>query len=59
MTSWAIAVAGLGDERPLPIRVQEDDLDLAPVAGVDQSRRVHDRDAGSGGKPERGCTKPA
>src|SRR3989304_4332467 len=35
----------LGDERLAPIGVQEDDTDLASVAGVDQARGVHDRDA--------------
>src|SRR5581483_10081334 len=38
------AHAGLDDERLARIRVQEDDLQLAAVAGVDEPGRVDDRD---------------
>ena len=35
----------LDDERLLAVGVEEHDLELAAIAGVDEARRVHDRDA--------------
>ena len=43
----------------LAVRVQQDDRQLAPVAGVDEPGRVHDRDPVARGEAERGWTKPA
>ena len=41
----------LDDERLVAIGVEQHDLELAAVAGVDEARRVHDRDAVLGGEP--------
>ena len=40
----------IDDERRLAIGVEQDHLELAAVAGVDQTRRVDDRDAVAVGK---------
>ena len=41
------------------VGVQQDDLHLAAVAGVDEAGRVHDRDPVLAARPDRGWTKPA
>ena len=59
-TSCAIRSPGSATKVSRPVGVQEHDAHLAAVAGVDEARRVHDRDSVLvAASPERGCTKPA
>ena len=50
-TSWAMRIPGSTTNVSCAIGVEQHDLELAAVAGVDEARRVHDRDAVPRGEP--------
>ena len=50
-TSWAMPVAGGDCERVLAVAVQQQNAELAAIAGVDQARGVHEPYPVPGGEP--------